>query len=432
MKHIKEEHNKKSDESNSPKRKVSRTVGEYIGKEDNFQDPNARIEEEENEVDNSLMDHEETKSDVNSREEVLKRQISAANERMQLLEQENKKLSEANKFFIEKSEAASKLIQLEVVNHEGDEDLKRRIVATNTRRLELEEENRKLIEAYKYSTGEVKAAENKYEHVRNSNIEMINTMANNFQGKLDTLELIISRKNNEIEILRAENLAKKDTEAPEMVEANEDTENTSVHSDNLEPDSSNTSNETVQNNEWQVPGGNRFECPVCGYVRYKRHQFEKHMKLHEEEEEDSEYNCRHCPFQTINKDLLRQHINEAHKTDYSGRSCEMVFENKNNLDTHILDKHKSRKPCKYFASNSCEYDDECRFNHIILKQGEQICYKCGKIFDRKSSLLNHIKNNHDDPCLKHSLGKCTYGSRCVFKHTTSPAQSVNKEVLHRP
>ena len=107
------------------------------------------------------------------------------------------------------------------------------------------------------------------------------------------------------------------------------------------------------------------------------------MKLHEEEEEESEYNCILCPFQTNNKDLLRQHINEAHKTDYSCRSCEMVFEDKNNLDTHILDKHKSRKPCKYFPSNSCEYDDECRFNHIILKQGEQICYKCGKTFDRK-------------------------------------------------
>ena len=30
------------------------------------------------------------------------------------------------------------------------------------------------------------------------------------------------------------------------------------------------------------------------------------------------------------------------------------------------------------------------------------------------------------------MGKCTYGTRCVFKHTTAPAQSVNKEVIHRP
>ena len=203
MKHIKEEHNKKSDESNSPKRKVSRTVGEYVAKKEKIKGPNERIEEEENDADNTLMDHEETKSDENSREEVLKNQITAANARMQLLEQENSKLCE------EKAQAAAKPIQVEVVNHEGDEDLKRRIVGSNTRRLELEEENRKLIEANNYFTGEVKAAETKYEHVRNNNIEMINTMAKHFQGELDTLELIISRKNREIETLRAENVAKK-------------------------------------------------------------------------------------------------------------------------------------------------------------------------------------------------------------------------------
>ena len=87
--------------------------------------------------------------------------------------------------------------------------------------------------------------------------------------------------------------------------------------------------------------------------------------------------------------------------------------------------------CKYFPTNTCEYDSECRFNHEILTHGQQICYKCGKKFDRKSSLLNHIKNNHDDPCLKHILGKCTYGSRCVFKHTTAQVTSENKEVVHR-
>ena len=134
------------------------------------------------------MDDEETKSDENSREGILKNQIIAANARMQLLEQENSKLWE------EKAQVAAKPIQVEVVKHEGDEDLKRRIVGSNTRRLELEEENRKLIEANIYFTEEVKAAETKYEHVRNNNIEMINTMAKNFLDKVDTLELIINRK----------------------------------------------------------------------------------------------------------------------------------------------------------------------------------------------------------------------------------------------
>ena len=47
MKHIKEEHNKKSEESESPKRKVLKTAGEYVGEEDQIEDPNKRIEEEE-------------------------------------------------------------------------------------------------------------------------------------------------------------------------------------------------------------------------------------------------------------------------------------------------------------------------------------------------------------------------------------------------
>ena len=99
------------------------------------------------------MDHEKTQADENPREDDLKKQISAANARMQLLEQENSKLCEAIKFFKEKGEAAANSIQVEVVKNEGDEDLKRQIVATNSKRLELEEENKKLIEANKYCTG---------------------------------------------------------------------------------------------------------------------------------------------------------------------------------------------------------------------------------------------------------------------------------------
>ena len=141
MKHIKEEHKNTSEESESPKRKVMKTFAEFVGEEDKIEDLNKRIEEEEDDADNILMDHEETKADENPREEDLKKQISAANARMQLLEKENSKLCEAIKFFKEKGEAPAKPIQMEVVKHEGDEDLKRRIVATNTKRLELEEAN---------------------------------------------------------------------------------------------------------------------------------------------------------------------------------------------------------------------------------------------------------------------------------------------------
>ena len=89
--------------------------------------------------------------------------------------------------------------------------------------------------------------------------------------------------------------------------------------------------------------------------------------------------------------------------------------------------HISYKPCRNFATNSCEYsEEECRYYHIIIKKGEYLCYKCGDKFNKQSILLNHIKNLHNDPCLKHIEGKCTHGNRCIFNHEGTPVQNVVK------
>ena len=107
----------------------------------------------------------------------------------------------------------------------------------------------------------------------------------------------------------------------------------------------------------------------------------------------------------------------------SCRNCHESCSTKDDLDKHIIQKHISYKPCRNFATNSCEYNP-CRFSHVMLREGEHRCYKCGDKFTRKFILLNHIKNAHNDICLKFQEGNCTYGSRCVFKHTQAPAQIV--------
>ena len=77
-------------------------------------------------------------------------------------------------------------------------------------------------------------------------------------------------------------------------------------------------------------------------------------------------------------------------------------------------------------TNNCEYGEECRYKHIILKPGEYTCYKCGDRFGRKSRLLDHIKHDHDDPCIKYLMGKCTYGIKCVYKHINQNDQIINE------
>ena len=92
----------------------------------------------------------------------------------------------------------------------------------------------------------------------------------------------------------------------------------------------------------------------------------------------------------------------------------------------MRNKHnKSHKPCRYFPTQNCEYDYECHFTHVILKQNEQICYKCGDILSNKTLLLKHIVSVHgEDPCKKFRVNKCTFGTKCFFKHIIEPGQNV--------
>ena len=105
-----------------------------------------------------------------------------------------------------------------------------------------------------------------------------------------------------------------------------------------------------------------------------------------------------------------------------------MFPSKNDLNGHIKETHKTHKPCNKFPGNRCEYDDdECRYRHIILQQGEHICYKCGEITTSRTNIMNHIKEIHGNIlCHKFLLNKCTYFSRCLYSHSGTPGQCVER------
>ena len=82
-----------------------------------------------------------------------------------------------------------------------------------------------------------------------------------------------------------------------------------------------------------------------------------------------------------------------------------------------MQNHKSHKPCRDFATNSCEYRSECRYKHIKLQKNEQICYTCGEKTQTIKDLMIHIKETHGShSCTKFSRGQCDRGSRCWYKH----------------
>ena len=174
---------------------------------------------------------------------------------------------------------------------------------------------------------------------------------------------------------------------------------------------------------------------MCRHTRNTKTQILKHIKTHEVN--DGQFNCEVCNYQSNSRDQVIEHFSLVHENmgsrTHECRSCESTFSNKTELDSHIIDQHKSYKPCKNFATNACEYD-RCRFEHIILKEKERICYKCGERTPSQTLLIKHMKEIHSsEPCKNYLANKCTFGTKCMFSHSGSIVRDVaNSATVPKP
>lgn len=103
----------------------------------------------------------------------------------------------------------------------------------------------------------------------------------------------------------------------------------------------------------------------------------------------------------------------------------MDFESEKEVKSHIRNMHKTHKPCKNFQLNQCQYAQDCSFRHIILQEGEYICYKCGNTYPSKTEMMKHVKEIHGNIiCHRFLRNECTYNTRCLFSHRNQGAHAV--------
>ena len=177
-----------------------------------------------------------------------------------------------------------------------------------------------------------------------------------------------------------------------------------------------------------------LQCSVCSLYFRDINHLSKHIIMTHNKE--ALINCNKCEEEFMSKTELDRHILENHFTNHKSnthnaedsahicRNCDNYFETKRELDKHIIDYHKSHKPCRTFATNSCDYE-ECRYNHVILKDKERICYKCGKKVKTQVDLRLHMNEKHGDiVCKKFLENKCSFGTKCMFSHTISHVQDA--------
>ena len=175
-----------------------------------------------------------------------------------------------------------------------------------------------------------------------------------------------------------------------------------------------------------------FSCTLC------TEKFRDHPELlkHRKEKHPSTKDCRHggeckdkslCRFKheeamevtegeepefQAGEDVEMEPQEQSHKCN----SCGTMFNNKKDLTKHIGENHKTFQPCRNFPNSNCEFDGECRFNHVVLGENEHICFKCGHITTNKTLLMKHIKE-HNIPCMKYQKKECRYSSTsCIFSH----------------
>ena len=212
--------------------------------------------------------------------------------------------------------------------------------------------------------------------------------------------------------------------------------------------------EQEQEDNWHEQGrhGGKFRCQTCGYTRNTKHQLERHVRERHEYTEEEPFLCRNCSYKGNNMDDLNNHIMQEHVTDNSMSPennedpqiithephesngdlpihcdmCNKPFRTMRELSHHMSFDHKSYKPCHYFKEGKCDVDGECRYNHEILKPGQEICYKCGLKFKSKSDLLRHIEEKHGhEICHRYLQNKCTV-RRCLFRHIMPNAPNVHR------
>ena len=152
--------------------------------------------------------------------------------------------------------------------------------------------------------------------------------------------------------------------------------------------------------------GSRFCCNTCRCTRNFQNQIESHIRdRHWEVEEDGNYCCRYCPFQTNSSDRLIEHIEIAHGSKFNCDRCSFKSNQKNDLDKHIIDNHESTKQCEVcnisFRNNE-ELSQHINNTHKSNEESLVTCKRCGIGLYNKNDLLKHLATTHKSykPCIK--------------------------------
>ncbi|KAJ8675109.1 hypothetical protein QAD02_010895 [Eretmocerus hayati] len=140
------------------------------------------------------------------------------------------------------------------------------------------------------------------------------------------------------------------------------------------------------------------ECKSCDYTCLNSQVMEWHKKQHDPTQEDfpEQLSCNECKFLTWNKFHLASHMRKRHK-DLFGKADDIDGNDKEDLFSKITNENGemvySCHVCEYFSPNKWVLRIHTIRKHTHGRNFE--CEQCGKRYNLKSDLSNHVRTTHD-------------------------------------
>ena len=201
--------------------------------------------------------------------------------------------------------------------------------------------------------------------------------------------------------------------------------------------------------------GKNETCEVSESVCNSESNLKEHKKS-SHDENDGDYTCNDCSFQTNDADVLIKHLkitthqpsrsdnNKRSKKDYSRcYTCDLAVEGYWDLMNHRKIHHPSNKKCKNFPNGKCRFAENCWYIHeedlmdtdesFVKNENTHTCYNCDKAFKTKNDMKKHRKKQHLDQvkkCKEFITGGCLRSDeQCWFVHQAS-SDDVSPQVFH--
>ena len=163
----------------------------------------------------------------------------------------------------------------------------------------------------------------------------------------------------------------------------------------------------------------RFKCNKCPYTSASKSNLKIHVdRVHEKKKN---HVCVECGHAVLSKSDLRKHIKNVHAKikNHMCRECGFAFARRFSLHTHMESVHKLTI---HYTSHDKEDVRDVHEKKLVQsdnvevppeshrKQTADKCEECGKVFNTKTGLKQHMMSKHNIGDKKFSCEHCSYAA----------------------